>query len=777
MSETNSREQLNNIKLSICDTFEKNITDDNIRQYILGESRYSQKAVINVARYVQYIKNILHLSFYFVYACYKYDINYGDCVMESLENPNAKRVERSLKSTFINYPITLDLIQFVLTDIMFELSQGYESELKPVFGEMFDANNETFSFTPYFKLIADYDKKAAKFMLDQTMVAELLKNLLDKITFLKQYSLRCSSDKPDDFYFVHKNSSDTKEEERKEVRHIFFRDTTKYYGNIYYLYGIDYKKGHNKTKVDLKYLSSSLDQTPLIFNIPDDSGKSDHLKNCDIINEITGQNLSNPQAEKIKSKNSNVIEHIHTVNYKYIKNLALSISDVISATDNNKEKIYMRFYKQYPYIFEKTSGTDKSSSVSQNSQNLTAPPIYKDPDLNWDTIIIMLLIEASPSVFLEFLFSDDSKIRDIGRNLYKRVYEPENFAIFNSNKNVIENEVKNFARQNLVVGESAGFGKIKKNDDISKKLYARAAAMLIISKLTILQEEEGKNDIVYSGNLHSNIKLLKDSNDSPERKLNNSCIILGETLKHMICFYSGLIVYGDEKYERYDKITYDKCLVEKEIKGIQDDLEAIFLKAASEKAASMKEYQYINTQAVINLLNEFIDFCENAEKNHSNNLYSVTGKHNIISTDIIKAFRDDFAAEAKNPYDIDADKWVTLTLKTLEYLKTGSFSDTPMDTDLFNAIYPFTATFNRKKENLDGYETVNFSLNIDIEEDTQIDYHTDINVLSEFTYNRNEVYYCLPNVLRSNYKWWIDPLLIDFKKFNDIFKDEGNDNT
>ena len=105
----------------------------------------------------------------------------------------------------------------------------------------------------------------------------------------------------------------------------------------------------------------------------------------------------------------------------------------------------------------------------------------------------------------------------------------------------------------------------------------------------------------------------------------------------------------------------------------------------------------------------------------------------------------------------------------MEYFKTGSYNDTPYDHDLLNTIYPFTAAFNRRRENPDGYETVNFSLNIDIDNDNNLEFQTDINVLSEFSYKRNEVYYCLPNVIRSNYKWWIDPILINFRKFNDIF--------
>ena len=85
--------------------------------------------------------------------------------------------------------------------------------------------------------------------------------------------------------------------------------------------------------------------------------------------------------------------------------------------------------------------------------------------------------------------------------------------------------------------------------------------------------------------------------------------------------------------------------------------------------------------------------------------------------------------------------------------------------------------YNRGKENPDGYKTVTFSLNIDIDNDSTTEFQTDVNVLSEFSFSRSEVYYCLPNVIRSNYKWWIDPVMISFRKFNEIFTETRKEDT
>ena len=116
----------------------------------------------------------------------------------------------------------------------------------------------------------------------------------------------------------------------------------------------------------------------------------------------------------------------------------------------------------------------------------------------------------------------------------------------------------------------------------------------------------------------------------------------------------------------------------------------------------------------------------------------------------------------------NADNWISFALDVLRYLRTGRMKGTADSPT--HAIYPFTATYNRGNVNYDGYKTVTFVLNINFDGDGE-EKKEYINVLTEFTYNLSNVFYCLPNVLRSNRRWWIDPVLIDFKDFNEIFDD------
>ena len=746
------------------------IDDSNIRRYIFGKDDIEdiQDLLYEYNRYPEFMKNTLSLAFYFSYACYRYDMDYGDMEAENMSKHNSKRVIKSLKDAFVRYPVTQDLIQFVLTDIQFDLAQG-NGEMRDLFGDLSNLNMSRFSFNPYFKQISEYDKAPSRFEFNMEEILRLLKELLETLTFLHNYELQQQSE--DMFCFVGKSHASCAFS-RLPLNHIFFQ-SPRYFGGIYHLLSVE-TRDHSvdgegaPSVVTLRYLSNS--NNPLTFALPGEDSEDDdsHLtdqRSHEVYMEVTGWEMAQKTKVEQLAKSSNSIAQIHTVNYKYIKNLALAISDAISANAGSEEALYKRFSKAYPYIFQQPG--------TKSQQDLT----HSEMNLDWDTIVIMLLIEASPTAVLEHLvLRMPQTFYDIVSNLYKRTDLP----FFNAKPAALDAEVQHIYNTRLIVGEAGGFGKIA-TPKPTGRLLARARAMLIISQLSALQESEQDDSLIYTGNLRSNISLLQNmcNNEETEKQIRYACIILSETLKHLLCFYSGLYQYGIEK-AKYDGDAYNKCLSDGKIKEILDTLEAGFFAAAKAKAEELarEEYETGSPRDTLKLFKTFIDFC-NAPKNGdfemlSYQLYAAVGKYEIMDRHMLKKLYARLENASDDPHR-HAGLWLSTTLDILEYFKTGSFSNTPVDHDLFNAIYPLTAVFNRRKENLDGYETVNFSLNIDIDSDNNPEHQQDINVLSEFTYARSEVYYCLPNVIRSNYKWWIDPVLINFKKFNDIFDNMGKE--
>lgn len=758
----NGAQELKRLARQLEYLLEEEIVDSNIRLYIFSTDDIEEIIEDYLCEYRQfplYIKNILSLTFYFAYACYRYDIDYGGMDSEKMTKHNSKRVIKSLREAFVKYPVTQELIQFVLTDIQFDMAQGM-GELKDVFGDISNRDMSRFSFNPYFKLISAYDKNPSRFQCESSIeMLRLLKELLETLTFLHNYELHQES--ADMFRFVCKNHVSC-EFTSLPLKHIFFQ-SPKYFGGIYHLFSLE-----NRAHIDdvgktvqsaivMRYFSGSNSLTFTAPSTEEDEEDASHLdaqRPYEVYMEITGREIALKSRIEHSAKNSNSIDQIHTVNYKYIKNLALAISDAISANAGSAEALHMRFSQVYPYIFQK-SGVQSQPIMD-----------YTDAALDWDTVVIMLLIEASPTAVLEFLmWRVPQTFYDIVKNLYNRT----NLDFFKAKESNLDAEVQRIHDQKFIIGEAGGFGKITKLKPTGR-LLARARAMFIMSRLSMLQENEQDESLIYTGNLRSNISLLQnmDPNEQEEKLVRNSCIILSETLKHLICFYSGLYRYGEIKAE-YDSEACYKCLSKSEIEEAQSDLEKAFFTAAKAKAEVLakEKYETDRPSDTLKLFQKFIDFCD--EKKADNRyLYAAVGKYEIMDKYVVNKEYSQLFSVSGDPYN-HAKSWVKTTLEILEYFKTGSFSDTPYNHDLFNTIYPFTAVFNRGKENPDGYKTVNFSLNIDIDSDHNTEYQSDINVLSEFSFARSEVYYCLPNIIRSNHKWWIDPVLINFRKFNDIF--------
>lgn len=766
---TNEAQEQKRLTRQIVRLLEDEITDSNILRYIFGTDDLDELAEETLYGYRQfplYMKNALSLTFYFSYACYRYDMDYGNMDSEKMSKHNSKRVIKSLKDAFVRYPATQELIQFVLTDIQFDLAQG-NGELKEVFGDLSNRDMSRFSFNPYFTMITTFDKAPARFQYDSKVeMLRLLKDLLDTLTFLHDYELQ-QQDK-DMFRFVCKSHASC-QFTSLPLKHIFFQDA-KYFGGIYHLFSMETRSSGDAGKAAqpplvLRYFSGS---NSITFTLPDgEDDDASHLANqrsYEVYMEVTGWEMVFKSRVERAIATSNSIDQVHTVNYKYIKNLALAISDAISANAGSKEALHKRFSRSYSYIFQKPG--------TQSQQVLSC----EDKSLDWDTIVIMLLIEASPTAVLEqLMWSVPQTFYDIVNNLYNRT----NLPFFKAKQSSLDAEVQLIHEKKLIVGEAGGFGKISTLKPTGR-LLARARAMFIISRLSMLQEEEQDENLIYTGNLRSNISLLQNmnTNEENEKRIRYACIILSETLRHLICFYSGLYQYGEQKAE-YDLDACDKCLSKAKITKAQTDLENAFFAAAKATASALakEKYEADRPKDTLKLFQAFIEFCHpSAKKNAVNNscLYTAVGKYEIIDRQVLNKAYARLAAIAEDPYQ-NADVWVSTTLDILEYFKTGSFSDTPYDHDLFNTIYPFTAVFNRGKENPDGYKTVNFSLNIDLDNDHTPEHQQEINVLSEFSFVRSEVYYCLPNVIRSNYKWWIDPVLINFRKFNDIFTDTRKD--
>ncbi len=773
--------------------FNRLIVDDNIKEFILGSDDFKRR-LKSSADYLSYMNNCITLAYLYAYGCYRQlaeyseypDDDFKDYIPE--KDNNSTRLLNSLKKTYVQYPLTAELIQYVVLDVQFDMLPGSPQNLNGIFGKVCNfsqmtADGDYFNLVKYFNYIAKWRLSPTRFdELDNDQLIELFLDLITNMEFLHGHLCQVEGDfvlvSPKFYNFAASHGALEGDVLDMQVfdqidarpfvdfvpmRHTIIRgDNRKTFG-LYYLCNIERKL--NLEAVDLTYvhsigfgnlfvragLSCNASSLPPNFEIFEYDA-------ADYYYEITGALWNQAEGGLAKKKEKNLIDQVHTINYKYIKNLALATSDAISRFDGSKKILERAFAKKHPSLF---SGFDSNMG-------------------ELDGIVIMLMIEESPTRVLEVLFSGNEQLfHSIVVNIDRR-FDDKTLAFHKKTKRELAGEVDRLIKERLLIGEHNMF-KVAGGDSRKaniEKLRPMAQALLVVSSLSKLVEEERRNEYIYAGNIYSTIETLKGLKGNPDVTVKIDYVrnILIDTFKHLICFYEGVYAYGDKK-SNYDLESMNTCLPRARIEAIQKILVDEFMNAAKQRAEAFKNDPKYTDGDVLVYIDDFTEICNRCylsnstgERTYREKLYSAVGKYEIIDFEV---FSNCLSTWLGNNTVIDANSvnhWIDFALVIMEYFKTGSFSDTPVDHRLMDAIYPFAASYSKRNENRDGQITVTFSISIDIDNDGVDDYRREINVLTEFSYNLQEVFYCLPNVQRSNDRWWIDPLLISFTSFNSIFE-------
>lgn len=746
--------------------FERNASE-NITRYVLGSTKIS-RCVKRMRDVPAYFNNIFSLAFIFAYGCLRCDNDSEEPQNLEFTKQNSLRIVNSLKKAYVQYPVTFELVQFVLSDIQFEMLQSEDKKIEKVFGRICNFRKMQYSLSKYYKVIAEWRAAPSRFMMDEVELLQMFYNLLQNMTFLREYDL--VADNTGAFSFIDKEALEFDDLDQPyacvPARHIIYY--TDSYMNMFSLYSLEKLETDEGNKLNLVYVSgdgfNSLTFTVSEGEAGDGQDSESHINEdaSDYYYAITGEDWDNSPEQEGKRKNVNFIDQVHTINYKYIKNLALSISDAISTNRGTKSALYSAYHRRYKDIFKEVE------------ELLVEEPNIERIKLDWDGIVVMLLIESSPTSVLETLFkANQQTFVAVAENLSKRIDSPD-LAFFGKDGNELDTMVNDIIHTKLVVGETGGFGRIPRNPN-DERLRARAEALLIVSSLSSIHEEAVEKSIC-AGNIYDNIGLLRKIRNeyAPAQRMKYVCFILGETFRHLLCFYRGLLGYGELKV-KFDAEYSRHFFSDVQINSEQKKMQRAFMKAATAEAEELKQFSSLEYDGIYAMLHRFMELCEDCSSSakntgaYSRSLFATLGKHDLLNLAEFRAYVDQFTAKYYDITEENVDNWITFALDLLRYLRKGSFKST--EETPFKAIYPFAATYNKGNENYDGYRTVTFTLNFDIDGDDQADGSEYINVLTEFSYSTTNVFYCLPNVLRSNKRWWIDPLLVGFKEFNDIFEE------
>lgn len=748
--------------------FEALVPDKGIRDYITCAID-EDNLFSDVANFVPLYQNIINLAFMYAFSCYLdlknnsrngTSVNLEECNKKG--NANSQRVIRTMQHIYSRYPLSTELMQFVLSDIYYDFIQGENACLKRYMPNCVSQGDywcdKGVGLNDYFAFVnehaessrVDKDLVGADFTLDSA--SKYLRSLIGFFPFLSKTSLYYDSTAGWYVFGINDYAGnlfrngviDTFDLVRKfggkekyfcflsEIEKDILRYETPRLNRFICcpMVGVDGEGSYAKDNESIK--------KP--FHIPTDYET--------VMSYFSAYDKSLNGAKKAPSI---TMDQLFNINYKYMKNLALSIADVIGKKHNQSaaKRITEIFSSKYPHAFAS----------------------YNEEDKNWDNIIIILLIEAGPSMVLnKFLFflddaGDDELVRNIQRRFKGRLSgvlsNPESGDEFTDLAMSLlgDRYVKNAKSPELI--------------EYNKELVTKAKTQLILSAIAEAEQSDDslelKLDRLHTDDIQQQIILLKAAeNDISSKKCELVKKSLGDTLRRLICFYSGIFEYGKERI-KYENASRKRLLRVPEIREAQQRAEQAFLARARQRAAEIK-----SISSATELLKEFIRLCDNCYRSEisvaqkrsveSKQLYAALGKNFIMDRSAFEQI-----IETDKIVDIceeNAEWWRVCAIEILSFFSFGSCTDKGT-ARLYGAIAPVVASYNNRNNSRDGYDTATFALIFDANEINGKG--MEINLLSEFSYEISMRYYCLPNVVRSNDKWWIDPFIIKCSDFDAIF--------
>ena len=698
------------------------IRDKHIWRFIFNKDRPDLN---NAQSFYRYMNNVINLTFMYVVACIREIYNTVDDFeeIEQAFNPNSRRALKNIDRIHKDLDITNELINYILLDIQFDLSLGTESCLKPYIPGI----SETFRVLDYTPRIMHWMKTSKpEANVNVDTLAALFENLLTALPFLGFTSLDGSENsvcficqtgfKKKTFYLDY--TLYIQDCGREYYRYYFLErvvikdrmlmlvySTTDYADKLEFVY---YEKDKPAPQTDcnddnIVLIESDKDEIESIINI---------ITGCD-----TGSIFSLPEEQH------DGIRNIFTVNYKYIKNLSLSISDVLGR--NDKTLIREKLLEQYGVSLKDIS------------------------DL--DSVIIMKIIELTPRVVLFDLFLiDNSAFYAIIRNLFSRFNCKISFKYVDFSK-----RPENFSELDRHIKRSV---RTHKNNSLSVEIADIEANYIISMLLAKSKETEERVERIID-----DINLINQNED-----LEIAQKLLANLLVKMYCFYCGILAYGKEKLD-YDARCYNSISTTEEIKEAQLVLTTAFMDAANN--AFIKTFQNFDKTNTTSYLKYAITSILSLIKSVKNNVEKIKALRCVIGKNEILDLNE--LGLNTSLLDMDTSCQRIQIVRLMEYLMTGSFEKNENQGDFNSAIFPMIGKYVSNIESNDQYRIANFSIRLDVNANGKVDFMKIVNILSEFNYIIDDYYYCLPNIGRSNFEWWIDPLIINADAFDDIFRKEA----
>lgn len=717
-----------------------------------GDAENSRKLFKSDKAVLKYMSRLIVLWFHYIYFSYRkrLDTLSGEERERVLAAMDRSRVLRGFEKLHIYRPVTYELIEDIMQDVQVAINTGGRQEVLGASEAVIE-----------YGTLAYYARKAregVRLNLPEEYNLQRLANEFSRILngCSALSGLKTVVRKVEAEFFL-----DGKRDERKEIEYVDFKkfpfelpakDCLIRYDNegsvdYYYLSGVEFIMKDGKFVVAapgrgidgnaLKGIKAdyySFDGTEMISVV---IGRDETLKERNFGYRVFfrqddpqgyfGALLTQEMLAAIGSSEGGEggDYSVYAINYKYISNLARAVADVLESSNDMQETIRSGYKVKFPYLFGEERG------------------------LSWDVIVAIIMVQDGAGKLLEKLFVKSNDVFEmLVSNLKTRL--GSNFSCDTND----ETRVAERLRWDRLLGEP---------ETLLRDRRAQFRARKLIDSLNSAAygNEDGQADkLSFPLSIRSRLKWLQDLQDSmqpDEEKLKTVKGIVVETLATLIAFYESLFYYMEKK-DRFESTSRYCVMKEKEVAEEQKKAQGAF----DERFQSRREE--LCTEQAAEILEKLDALCLDYASGHER--YALMRRKLGKTQFIDNAFlREKLSACLSDHKGVSAHTIFKDVRAALIYLQSGQSGEEAETAALdsrakigLDAIFPYVMTYQYDKQTGDGYHVNNFSV-ISLG-------GTDFNVmiLSEFKYELNEKYYCLPNIQSSvrgaDMELWVEPIVI-----------------
>lgn len=735
------------------DTIRLLIGDENLRNIIFGaDPDFSDKT-----QYLLYVKNTLYLSIFLAYVKFAHFKKN----LESLSSDDRRReisgfsavmvrLYSMFDSCYSSEKMDFDLVENALLNMQVDDSNGFLSRL---------------GLNKFFNLNAlENDLSKTIFLLKQSILSsrfdpkyefDNMCSFFAAFPFLNQAKVSFYDRSPDGETGIPANKCGLQCAKLTYLgEEIDLKDLMLFInGDPYYLYGIDLtdpkllEKDKTKTQfITAKYvhLHYSADFSAIFSNTPiaDRHEGILYISGGSAVEDL----LLQLRAFDIAGlEDKSFFGNFFFINNKYIKNLALVISD--SLTIECKNKILWAYSAKYSELFNQFCG----SYITR-----------------WDEIIIFLLIEVGVYELLTFLFNDNSLDYETVKNAFSKRFGER---------------AKTLSQDYDLIADPS-HGLLMRNRNNITHCKVRALILLASSLLST-----NKVSFSFPQSLDSIPEVIADLQATLARKIDRDQKVLYAANK-LINTNAFIYNFKESALSCY-KSFKERTLGKGSEPSVYDGKNPLFTEFY-EKTKSIKYPDYFDYTALCDITsirgkNDFDKLCNqvNASFNmldalndricrrntvSNEQFYDLTGRRELFDKESFSSLKNAVVSCLSSLQEANggtADDLYGAIINYLSYLKDGSIASRYVIED---AIAPILGTCSQAVLSQDGFKY--YYLSVNFGKDGKA---VQIKIISNESLNVGELYYCVPNIKRCLHvpdaeegkrSIWLNPFIVPYSAYN-----------